>query len=847
MTAATGERAESSADTRPVSVWWLIAAVTLTGAALWLTIDHDTRNVTALQIAMLFAGFVAAELLSINLWVRGEAHTKALSEAPLAAGLLLAAPSSLLAANVIAIAVVFGVIHRQRGAKLAFNVVQYAAQVVVALAVFGAISGPLGSSPARAWLGAIVAAFVAEITSSFLVSAAIYLHLGAVDLRDALRTDLSLFPGVVASGAVGVLAVVLHSVHAGALVMLGLVVFTALGAYRGYGTLLRRHRHLQLLQGYSRDIAEAVARDDVVATALKGASQLLGAQRAYLVLLVRDQPGHLLRCRFADGEVRSGVEPIDPADPVARVLGTAEPAHLRRSGSGSRNALTPLGLHEMLVAPLRADGAVVGALAVANEAGDIDAFDRNDLALFVTLCDQTALTLQNGQLLSQLRREIEERQYRALHDDVTGLGNRAALLEELAERCHRPDPLAVVVVGLQGFGRVNEALGYERGDEVLERIANRVQQRLRGGDWLGRLSGGEFALLLDDIPNGDAARAAAATIVGTMSEPLSVGGIEVAIGASAGIALYPNDATEPAMLLRRADGAFRVAKDAGRTVECYDEQRDHDASGRLVLATQLRRAIERRELTVAYQPKADLRTGAITGVEALVRWEHPERGFVPPDEFVLLAEQTGSIHALTAFVVERALADRKRWADAGLQLALSVNVSTRDLEHDWLRAEVPGLLAANACPPSSLTLEITETQLMADVERAAAAITPLHDLGVRISIDDYGTGYSSLAVLRALPIDEIKIDKSFVLDMRADDNDAVVVRSTVQLGQALGLDVVAEGVETTVSWQLLTEWGCDRGQGYLIARPVPPDRIPAIIEAWVPPESEGRPRLGLVG
>ncbi len=832
---------------RPISVWWLIAFAACSATGLWFVTPERGPGAFDVHPLLLLAGFVVAELASVNLWVRGEAHTKSLTEAPMAIGLLLATRSVLLVTSVAAIALVMGLWRRQRGAKLAFNLAQYALQTAVALAIFTALVDRTNGLGPRSWIAAIAAALGAEVVSSVLVSAAIYLHLGTVDLRSVARSDLAMLPGVAASGAVGVLFVLLHQLHPASVSLLAIVVATALGAYRGYGTLLRRHHHLQLLQGYSRDIAEAVARDDVIATALRGAAGLLGAERAYLVLVVRDRPGHILRSRLADGEVRSGIEPIDPGDPVARVLGTEEPAHFRRAGATQRNALAPLGLGEMLVAPLRADGAVVGALAVANENGDVEAFDRNDLALFVTLCDQTALTLQNGQLLSALRTEIEERQYRALHDDVTGLGNRAALLEDLADRCYAGATLAVVVIGLDGFGRINEALGYERGDEVLARLAQRVRQRLRTSDQLARLSGGEFAVVFDDIDSLDAARAAATTIVGTLEEPIAVGGIEVSIGARAGIALYPDDAIEPASLLRRADAAFRVAKDARRTIECYDEQRDHDASGRLVLATQLRRAIEREELTVAYQPKADLRTGAITGVEALVRWEHPERGFIPPDEFVLLAEQTGSIHALTAFVFRRALLDRKTWADRGLELALSVNVSARDLEHDWLRNEVPGLLAATSCPPGSLTLEITETQLMSDVERAAAAITPLHDLGVRISIDDYGTGYSSLAVLRALPIDEIKIDKSFVLDMRADDNDAVVVRSTVQLGQALGLAVVAEGVETTVSWHLLTEWGCDRGQGYLIARPVPPDRIPAIIEAWVPPESEGRPRLGLVG
>jgi diguanylate cyclase (GGDEF)-like protein len=843
-------RARAGGERRAVSVWWLVVAAGCVATALWVLVPAEPTpvGVTVHPLA-LAALFCVAEIAVIQLWVRGEAHSKSLSEVPLALGLLIVPRTDLLFAALVGAGVVLIVMRRQHGAKLAFNVAQYALQVTVALTVFAVVVDRGGDDNVRAWIGAIGAALVAELVSSALVTMALYLHVGEVDLHAILHSDLISIPGVIASSSVGVLAALLFTVEPGALVLLTIVVGATVGAYRGYGTLLRRHHHLQLLQGYSRDIGEAVASDDVIASALRGAAGLLGAQRAYLVLVVPDRPGHVLRCRFALGEVRTGIEPIDPADPVAAVLGTEEAVHLRRSSvtPARRTALAHLGIGELLVAPLRADGVVVGALAVANDPSSVDAFDRNDLALFVTLCDQTALTLQNGRLLSALRAEIEEREHRALHDDVTGLGNRAALLEALDQRCRDDEaPVAVAVIGLDRFGEINEALGYERGDDVLALLAHRMQLRLRQSDRLARLSGGEFALVFDDIAHPDAARAAVHSVVTAIGEPIAVGGIEITLGAHAGIALGPEHARDASALLRRADAAFRVARDARRAVEVYDEQRDHDAGGRLVLATQLRHAIERSELTVAYQPKCDLADGHITGVEALVRWEHPERGFIPPDEFVLLAEQTGSIHALTEFVFRRALADRKTWADHGLELALSVNVSARDLEHDWLRNEVPGLLAANACPPGSLTLEITETQLMADVARAAEAIQPLHDLGVRVSIDDYGTGYSSLAVLRALPIDEIKIDKSFVLDMRADDNDAVVVRSTVQLGQALGLEVVAEGVETTVSWHLLQDWGCDRAQGYLIARPIPPDRIPAIIEAWVPPEAEVRPRLGLV-
>ncbi len=831
------------------SIWRLAGATGVVAAAVWLLVVPSRVDAgVQLHPVLVAALFTLSEIVAVHLWVRGEAHTKSLSEIPLVIGLYALAPSQLVVCATAGVLVALAGFRRQRGAKLAFNLTQFAMQIVVALTTFELLVDRSAPLAGRSWPAAILAALAAEFASSVLVTVALWMHTRAVDLGALVRAELAAVPAGVASASVGVLASLALAGMPTALVLLATVVVTTVAAYRGYGSLLRRHRHLQQLQEYGRAISEAVARDDVTPAALRGAAELLGAARAYLLLLVPDRPGHVWRARFAAGDVRSGVEALDPADPIAAVLGSGEPVHIRRHGASSqrRTSLAHLGIGELLAAPLRADGAVVGVLAVANDTGSVDAFDRNDLALFVTLSDQTALTLQNGRLLSALRAEIEERERRALHDEVTGLGNRAALLEDLGDRCaNDPAPLAVAIIGLERFGAVNEALGYERGDEVLRLLADRLRRRLRLSDLVARLTGGEFAVAFDEVADEEAARAAIGSLLDSISEPIPFGGIEVTLGACAGVALRPEHGNDPAVLLRRADAAYRVAKDARRAVELFDEQRDHDAAGRLLLATQLRHAIEREELTVVYQPKCDLDDGAIRGVEALVRWDHPERGFIPPDEFVQLAEQTGSIHALTAFVFRRALADRRRWAESGLELDLSVNVSARDLDHDWLVREVPGLLSMTGCPPTSLTLEITETQLMADVERARAAITPLHELGVRISIDDYGTGYSSLAVLRALPISEIKIDKSFVLDMRADDNDAVVVRSTVQLGQALALEVVAEGVETTVSWELLCEWGCNRAQGYLIARPTPPDKIPAIIAAWRIPDAAAPKRIPL--
>ena len=841
---------EAPTRRRDLAVLGLAAFAAVASYVLWVFMPVEPAStVITIHPAVLAMLFFCSELVVIHLWVRGEAHSKTLSEVPLTLGLVIVGQTQTLVAAAIGAALALVIVKRQTGLKLAFNLAQYLLQVTSALLVFALLADRGATNDVIIWIAAITAALVAEMISSAMVTLAVRLHTGEIDVAAILRADLTSYLGVIGTSSVGVLAAALLQMQAEALALLAIVVAASVTAYRGYGALLRRHHHLELLQDYSRDIAQAVARDEVVESSLRGASALLDAQRAYLILTVPDSPGHVMRSSLIRGEVHTGLEPIDLADPITCVIGTHEAMHIKRASHDvvRRQALDQIGVGEVLVAPLRADGEVIGVLAVANEPATFESFDRNDLALFITLCDQTALTLQNGTLFHALRAEVDEREYRALHDDVTGLGNRSQILISLQGRFAQGcNPLAVAVIGLNRFGAINHELGYERGDEVLSIVAARLKKRLRPNDILARIAGGEFAVVLDDISKLDAAEAAARSLVAIIQEPIAVGGIEITLGAHAGISLWPTDATDAGGLLRRADAALRVAKSSRRIVETYDKQRDMDAAGRLALAAELRHAIDRQELTVAYQPKAALSNGKVTGVEALVRWNHPTKGNISPDEFVLLAEQTGSIHALTEFVLQRSLQDRVLWTAAGLDLSLSVNISAHDLDHDWLRTAVPLLLEKNNCPPSSLTLEVTETQLMSDVALAAASITPLHDLGVRISIDDYGTGYSSLAVLRALPIDEIKIDKSFVLDMRADASDAVLVRSTVQLGQALGLSVVAEGVETNESWHLLADWGCDRAQGYLISRPVSADKIPATIRAWIPPEVEGRTRLGLV-
>jgi EAL domain-containing protein (putative c-di-GMP-specific phosphodiesterase class I) len=306
-----------------------------------------------------------------------------------------------------------------------------------------------------------------------------------------------------------------------------------------------------------------------------------------------------------------------------------------------------------------------------------------------------------------------------------------------------------------------------------------------------------------------------------LQRPLNLEGLDLEVAGSIGIALSPEHGVEPGVLLQRADVAMYAAKAAHTGVELYAPERDHYSPRQLALVGALRSALERRELTLYYQPKAELPSGRIVGVEALLRWKHPTYGFVPPDEFIPIAESTGLIRPLGLFVLETALRQARAWRDEGLRLGIAVNLSVRNLVDPELVGAVARLLAEHEIPPGSLTLEITEGQVMDDPNRTVAVLGRLSATGVQLSIDDFGTGYSSLGYLKRLPVDEMKIDKSFVTHLATDPADAAIVRSTVELARHLGLRLVAEGVEDRQTWDRLAAIGCDIAQGYFLGRPMP--------------------------
>ncbi len=428
--------------------------------------------------------------------------------------------------------------------------------------------------------------------------------------------------------------------------------------------------------------------------------------------------------------------------------------------------------------------------------------------------------------ITDVRETMDRLQHLATTDMLTGLANRTLWYDRMNMAIHaaqrRPGHrVAIMMLDMNHFKLINDTMGHPVGDAVLHQAAQRMKIMLRDADTLARIGGDEFGVLLSDTDDTwTAAKQVAKKVLGCFNEPFSCKGHEMYLGASIGVAIYPDHGQDADSLVSRADIAMYRAKQRGSGYMFYNPGTDINAIKQLQLSNQLRQALQRNELELHYQPKIDLHNARLCGVEALLRWRHPQHGLIEPDQFIPLAEQIGIMAPITEWVIGNALDTSARWQQQGVHLPLAVNVSALCLQNPALVQWVKSVITSSGAPPPGLELEITENTVMGDVDQNFDVLMSLNELGVRIAIDDFGTGYSSLAYLKRLPINTLKIDKSFVMDMALDDNDAVIVRSIIELGHNLGFNVVAEGVENADVWDLLNILGCDEAQGFHISPPL---------------------------
>jgi diguanylate cyclase (GGDEF)-like protein len=535
------------------------------------------------------------------------------------------------------------------------------------------------------------------------------------------------------------------------------------------------------------------------------------------------------RIAYSDDRSLIGESEADDAG-VADALRGATTAGLEHGTDDDREGARTLEVYVPL--RLTAGGPPDGALELYLPYGPVAAEIRSDvLMLYILLIGGLAL------LFVALFRIVAGASWRlrhqALHDGLTDLPNRALLyrhIERAITTAGREEGLAaLLLIDLDRFKEVNDTLGHDRGDDLLVEVAARLRGTLRRGDTLARLGGDEFAVLLCDLPDRSTVADLAARLHEALRRPFSLNGVAVELEASIGAALCPEHGSDVNTLVQRADVAMYEAKRTNAAVATYSRDRDPHSADRLGLLAELRRALACDELVLHYQPKVAIGDRRVIGVEALVRWQHPERGLLGPGEFVPLAERTGTVSELTSWVIDAALAQCARWRAAGLDLPVAVNLAAANIVDPALPDMVAVALERHGVTGDRLECEISEDTVMTDPARAMDVLGRLRAMGLRLSLDDFGTGHSSLAYLKRLPLDEVKIDRSFVIGMAGDENDAVIVRSTIDLARNLGLDVVAEGVEDEATLRGLGELRCDVAQGFHLSRPLPA----ADLEAWM--------------
>jgi len=706
---------------------------------------------------------------------------------------------------------VFHVARRIAPMKAAFNAANFAIAMALAGAVAHAVAdGPLYEMTLLSVLALLLATFVFFLINSSGVALAVSLSQGVPLLaiyREGLLMRLSI---AAANGLIAVLVVVLADFSQPTLIMLPPVLAAMFASYRGYLKAAHDRDVWQQLESATRELNSLDVRT-VVDAALSRAAQLFKADTVRLVL--DDGAGPVVYTGDAGGLVETGL-----------AASAGQPAQVGAAPADG-------GAVMVYSAPLEGPQGRVGVLELGFR-GPVQLRHREQQVLR-TFAHAISSTLQNARLYGEMRSHAEAKAYEASHDALTGLGNRS-LLQEQAVRTLKADAqrgtqCALLIVDLDHFKEINDTLGHAAGDQLLSQVGQRIADAVPQADAVCRLGGDEFAVLLGGVARAEDADVVAAELLRVLAEPAVFDGLRLSVEGSVGIACAPQDAATFDELLKRADVALYQAKDTRGAFAHYSADRDESSLHRLALVAELRAALAEDQLVVHFQPQYELRTRTLIGAEALVRWQHPERGLLPPSEFISAVEHSGLIRAFTLTVLEKAIAEAAAWSGCGRPMHVAVNLSARNLLDRELPADVARVLQRHGLAPERLVLEITETTMMSELDVVEAVLAQLRRLGVELSVDDFGTGYSSLAFLQRVQVNEVKVDRSFVAGLADSDSDRALVRATVQLAHSLGARAVGEGVENEELARVLRELGCDYAQGYHLGRPMPAEALRALL------------------
>ncbi|PZG17936.1 diguanylate cyclase [Micromonospora craterilacus] len=832
---------------RPTASAWLITAP-LAGLALvsavLLGFSAEINGNDLLLAGLLLVVMIVAGIPTLSFVVRRQAVVVTLTEIP-----LVLAYHSLTPLLVVTIATVAAIVtqayRRYPPPKLWFNVAQDAAAVSVAGLVVAAALPFDGIGPAT-WVVLFAAIAARSLISLAAVVGVITLLQGWPGSRETIVTAAQVFLTAALNLAVGLLILISLATTTWSILLLAAIAVAGVLLYRSYSRFLRQHRTLGDMYELTRAMASAGAEGNLADILLGRIRALMQAEYATLWLPAQGRhPEVLLTARLdARGLLDVAQTPVVVRQRTLESGQTLAAGRLLGGDPDLRRELTRQQGKDVIAVPLRSGQVVIGTVEVVNRLSDVGHFAPADVPILETVAAHAAVALENSRLVDRLR-------YDAYHDGLTKLPNRRRILGALTEavRIRAPgEVVALLLFDVDRLRQVNESLGHAAGDKVLVEVADRLRGCVPSAALVGRIGGDEFLVTLR-LESVEAAVELAGQLREQIRDEMVFDALTLDVDTAVGVVVHPDHGSDPATLLQRVDLAASAAKSVPGSVQLYSPALESRSLRRLGLASDLRTALDNGELEIYYQPKVTLRERRLVGVECLARWEHPTHGTVAPEDFVAVAEHTGQLGRLTEFVLREGLRHSRDWAHGGQSLAVAVNLSARTLADQHFPERVRELLDEYGVPPQLLTLEITEAGVLDGTERPIPTLRRLRDLGVRLSVDDFGTGSSSLAHLRRLPVHEVKVDHSFVQGMATDPGDLAIVNAVVTLSQQFGLTVVAEGVESELTLELLQDIGCEIGQGFLFSRPLPYERLEAWFGAQVDPESISEselPRLRVV-
>jgi diguanylate cyclase (GGDEF)-like protein len=822
---------------------WAVGVPAAATAALIVTLVHlpaPHRSPFQIPAAVVGVASFGAVALVLSFEHRGDVYHSNLSEIPLLVGIVFAPARVVLFARGTALAVYSLGAVRQPIYRAWFNVSVIALNTVVAIELYAWVLGAASPVSRRGWAAAAVALVGCEISDRICILAVFAISRGRSATVNAIRgMPVSALVNFT-NGCVALIAVVvLWTDWLGGVLLAAVCGVLGIG-YQTHQRLRRRATVLARIHDFTQALDGHNDMDGVLTATLENARSAVGAGSSELWLkqgtgwLHYTSTARGLQVQTADTPPRLERLALSEGHGILVRRPSRRSEHVDRATLGDRDA------DDAVAVPLQ-NPDLEGVLTVAGRENALTTFNDDDLKALTSMAAHAGVALHSALLLERVAQEAEEKEYQALHDSLTGLPNRmlfATDVEAILALRGGDDAApaaAVMLLDLDSFKEVNDTLGHGVGDVVLKVIASRLTAEIGDRGVVARLGGDEYAVIVP-VADRDAAMREAEAVKRCVEESIDEEGLLIEPRTSIGVAISPENGDDASTLLRLADVAMYSAKEHHVGITLYEAKYDHYSPRRLTLAGELRQAIAAGELLVTYQPQQDLETGVIRAVEALLRWNHKVHGFIPPDEFIPVAEQTGLIVPLTDYVLTESLNQQSRWARQGLDLEVAVNLSARLVQDGQLPTIVAQRLAETNGDPSRLTLELTETSLVTDQARVAAILRQLAAMGVRISIDDFGTGYSSLSRLSDLPVHEVKIDKSFVFAM-ANGARETVVRSIIVLGHNLDLRVVAEGVEDLGTLNRLRQLECDAVQGYVLSRAVAPN----VLEAWLVDQEVGSP------